>query len=40
MDMEVDIDVGLLEPKRIRTNVVTAKPVEKKDKVVIDGSGD
>lgn len=37
MDMDEHEDVGLVVPKTIRTNVVTAKPVEKKDKVVIDG---
>ena len=41
MDMEIEeaigLEIGLIEPKRVRTNVVTAKPVEKKDKAVIDG---
>ena len=37
MDMVPDELVGLTEAKRIRTNVVTIKPDEKKDKVVIDG---
>jgi hypothetical protein len=37
IDMPVGINVGLIPPKTIRTNVATAKPAEKKDKVEIDG---
>jgi len=37
MDMEIDELVGLIPPNSIRTNVVTSKPVEKRDKVIIDG---
>ena len=36
MDMDEDEAAGLIPPKTIRTNVVTIKPAEKKDKVEID----
>ena len=37
IDMERDEKVGLVDEFTIRTNVVTGKPKEKKDKVVADG---
>ena len=37
MDMELDVSVGLIESKRIRTNVADIKPKEKPDKIIIDG---
>jgi hypothetical protein len=37
MDMNEDLSVGLIHPKVIRTNVVTAKPVEKPDKITSEG---
>ena len=36
-DMDEDELVGLIPPKSIRTNVITSKPEEKRDKAVIDG---
>ena len=37
IDMEKDEGVGLVDEQTIETNVVTAKPIEQKDKVEIDG---
>ena len=37
VDMDHDPDHGLVDENLIRTNVVTGKPIEKKDKVKIDG---
>jgi hypothetical protein len=37
MQMELDLGQGLVDLQTIRTNVLTAKPVEKKDKVEIEG---
>jgi len=40
MQMEGDEDSGLIDGFSIKTNVVTTKVVEKKDKAAIDGEGD
>ena len=37
VDMDHDPDHGLVDDASISTNVVTSKPIEKKDKVTIDG---
>jgi hypothetical protein len=37
MQMELDESVGLIDEQTIETNVVTGKPIEKKDKVTSDG---